>query len=74
MIKEYLLPSRFHCPECGGDTAYAAIIDTSQADAPIICNECGFAYGNVGTLRHALATEGLQVSERDSGVGTSLKH
>jgi len=71
MIKEYLLPSRFHCPECGGDTAYAAIIDTSQADAPIICNECGFEYGNVGALRDAIAKERLQVSERDSGARPS---
>jgi hypothetical protein len=57
MLKEYILPARFHCPECESGTAFAAIIDTSHADAPIICNECGFEYGNVGALRLALRRE-----------------
>jgi transcription elongation factor Elf1 len=57
MLKEYALPAGFHCPECGGGTAYAVIIDASHADAPIVCNECGFEYGNVAALRLALARE-----------------
>ena len=36
MIKEYLLPSRFHCPECGGDTAYAAIMADQSGASTVL--------------------------------------
>jgi len=45
MLTEYILPAGFHCLECGNGTAFAVIIDASHADAPIVCNECGFEYG-----------------------------
>lgn len=60
MLKEYMLPAGFHCPECTSETAFAVIIDTAHADAPIICNECGSEYGNVGALRLALKRDNSQ--------------
>jgi transcription elongation factor Elf1 len=67
MLKEYILPAGFHCPECGSGTAFAAIIDASPADSPIVCNECGFEYGNVGALRLAMKRENSRnKSERDT--------
>jgi predicted RNA-binding Zn-ribbon protein involved in translation (DUF1610 family) len=67
MLKEYILPASFHCPECGSGTAFAVIIDASHADAPIVCNECGFEYGNVGALRLALRRENSRSkSERET--------
>jgi rubredoxin len=67
MLKEYILPAGFHCPDCGSGTAFAAIIDTAHADAPIVCNECGFEYGSVGALRLALREENLRSkNEKDT--------
>jgi transcription elongation factor Elf1 len=59
MLKEYVLPVGFRCPECAAATAFAVIIDASHDDAPIICNECGFEYGSVGELRRALKNESV---------------
>jgi hypothetical protein len=66
MLKEYILPGGFHCPKCGSGTAYAVIIDTSHDDVPIVCNECGFEYGNVGALRLALRRENRSSDRTDS--------
>jgi uncharacterized Zn finger protein len=67
MLKEYILPAGFHCPECGSGTAFAAIIDTAHPDAPIVCNECGSEYGNVGALRLALKRKNSR-SRNDSNT------
>jgi hypothetical protein len=75
MLKQYVLPEKFHCPSCGNATAYAAIIDASGQQAPIMCNECGCEYASVGTLRRAIvelrATSGRPFAST-SGTSTTM--
>jgi len=49
MLKQYVLPEKFHCPKCGNAVAYAAIIDASEQQAPIMPM---LAYSQPHSLHH----------------------